>query len=240
MTETKNFKLKKPGQGDPVNIDDLNENFQTIDDHLGKTGSYIIDLTGIVRIDFTSNENQYLTVTDHVDANLLMQSKKSGNRIFLKIMRDSYDNPEITFPLDGYEEDPNPNGSYTFSFHGTFNHNNLDYSLFVLSINTETDGVTPSAAYLRYTANPMGKYVKTVNGVAPDGLGNVDIQEGREEPVHVDMAGFYDGTIRLEYEDGGIMAVAVTFDADGNPIRFSNGVEEITFTWPSEEAAADG
>lgn len=82
--------------------------------------------------------------------------------------------------------------------------------------------------------------VKTVNGVAPDGLGNVDVQEGREEPVHVDMAGFYDGTIRLEYEDGGIMAVAVTFDADGNPIRFSNGVEEITFTWPSEEAAADG
>ena len=30
------------------------------------------------------------------------------------------------------------------------------------------------------------------------------------------------------------------FDADGNPVRFTNGTEEFTVTWPAEEVAADG
>jgi len=81
--------------------------------------------------------------------------------------------------------------------------------------------------------------VKSVNGIPPDEDGNVEIKTASEQPVHMDISGFYDGLIVLDYEDGGKMNIDVTFDANGNPVKFSNGTEDFTITWPAEEAASE-
>ena len=63
-------------------------------------------------------------------------------------------------------------------------------------------------------------------------------QEEREHPISMDMTNYEAGKIRLTYANDEAMDVSVEFDANGNPIKFSNGTEEFTVTWP-EEVATD-
>lgn len=61
--------------------------------------------------------------------------------------------------------------------------------------------------------------------------------QGGERPIEMDLSGFEsEENIKLIYADGGFMDIKVTFDIQGNPIRFSNGENVFEIVWPEETA----
>ena len=91
------------------------------------------------------------------------------------------------------------------------------------------------------TLNLFGETYEVVDAKAREAIANTNPDSGNtptEQPVHMDMSGYENGVIVLKYADDSIMNVYVTFDENGNPIKFSNGVDEFTITWPAEEATS--
>lgn len=194
----------------------------------GGATPYVIDATSI-KVDFGDTAIRLAVLTDIVNVDELLAAHEAGREIRMKTGVKNYDSGEVEVKLDDYYE-----GADFHEFRGFACLSVLSYSMFFLHIDSDGD-VT-----LQYVANPMGAVVKTVNGVAPDPeTGDVTVETAKETPIHTDLSGYYDGTIVLKYADGGSMNVAVTFDANGNPIKFSNGAEEFTITWPAEEATEE-
>lgn len=94
------------------------------------------------------------------------------------------------------------------------------------------NGLLPSSGW------EPNKYLTT------DEKGNVVAREApeggngaaSEQFLTLDLSGYYDGIIKRIYADGGESNLDVTFDANGNPIKFSNGTEEFEVVWPAEDA----
>lgn len=226
MTETKNFKLKKPEYNDPADIQVLNDNFDIIDEHLGTgSGQYIIDLYEAAKIIRDSKDARTLDVTDAVDVEALLAAQEAGQEIRFRFGIYG-DDGDIVVRVDEYRYSV---GGHRFSSLGVMN--TFGYSAYVLLATQVGEGWSVA---LLYWADPMATLVKSVNGVEPDEDGNVDIPA----PTSVDMTNYEAGKIRLTYANDEAMDVSVEFDANGNPIKFSNGTEEFTITWP-EEVATD-
>ena len=213
MRETLNFKLKKPDLTDPVDISVLNDNLDIIDEELNKSGSaakYIIDATSVLRLDFAETESKSVDLTETVNAEELLAAANAGDMIILKFL--NADGAVVEIALDG-----RVNGnSYTLFTGIAENPFFASYSQFELGIRT-VDGATKIS--LEYHLNPMAE-----KGQAEDVI------------VKLDLSGYHDGIIKRIYADGGESNLDVTFDANGNPIKFSNGVEEFEVVWPAEGA----
>lgn len=213
MRETLNFKLKKPDLTDPVDISVLNDNLDIIDEELNKSKSaakYIIDATSVLRLDFAETESKSVDLTETVNAEELLAAANAGNMIRLKFL--NADGAVVEIALNGRVV----GNSYTLFTGIAENPFFASYSQFELGIRT-VDGATKIS--LEYHLNPMAE-----KGQAEDVI------------VKLDLSGYYDGIIKRIYADGGESNLDVTFDANGNPIKFSNGVEEFTVVWPAEGA----
>ena len=217
MTETKNFKLKKPEYNDPADIQVLNDNFDIIDEHLGTgTGSglsqYIIDLSEKVSLKEEDFSAYGTDVSSLVDAAAVLAAKENGSQIVLKLKKGDTAGEYVFVPLE---------------YHGSENA--------AQGVNHYFGGATcvfrESLSLIRFMVNPDAPLTATVfvRSVPTDSL---------EQPRSVDMTNYEAGKIRLTYANDEAMDVSVEFDTNGNPIKFSNGTEEFTITWP-EEVAAD-
>lgn len=108
----------------------------------------------------------------------------------------------------------------------------------VLVLVSANPGCQDPVDYVEAVKWPANKYLGT------DEKGNVVAREAPgggngaavEQFLTLDLSGYYDGIIKRIYADGGESNLDVTFDANGNPIKFSNGVEEFTVVWPAEGA----
>lgn len=211
MRETLNFKLKKPDLTDPVDISVFNDNLDIIDEELNKSAAqYIIDATSVLRLDFAETESKSVDLTETVNAEELLAAANAGNMIRLKFL--NADGAVVEIALNGRAD----GNSYTLFTGIAENPFYASYSQFELGIRT-VDGATKIS--LEYHLNPMAE-----KGQAEDVI------------VKLDLSGYYDGIIKRIYADGGESNLDVTFDANGNPIKFSNGVEEFTVVWPAEGA----
>lgn len=219
MTETKNFKMKKPEYNDPADIQVLNDNFDIIDEHLG-TGSgsglvqYIIDLSEKVSLKEEDFSAYGIDVSSLVDAAAVLAAKENGSQIVLKLQKGDTAGEYVFVPLE---------------YHGSTNANQ--------GVNHYFGGATcvfrESVSLVQFTVNPddplqldASVFIRSVP------------TSSLEQPRSVDMTNYEAGKIRLTYANDEAMDVSVEFDANGNPIKFSNGTEEFTITWP-EEVATD-
>lgn len=210
MRETLNFKLKKPDLTDPVDISVLNDNLDIIDEELNKSAAkYIIDATSVLRLDFAETESKSVDLTETVNAEELLAAANAGNMIRLKFL--NADGAVVEIALNGRVND----NSYTLFTGIAENPFFASYSQFELVIRT-VDGATKTG--LEYHLNPMAE-----KGQA-------------EQFLTLDLSGYHNGIIKRIYADGGESNLDVTFDANGNPIKFSNGVEEFEVVWPAEDA----
>ena len=213
MTETKKFKLKKPGIEDIADIEVLNENFDIIDKHLGTGGGaaqYVIDLSSKVSIERESYTEYGTDVSSLVDANAVLEARKNGSQIVLKLQKGDVAGNYVLVTLNSYAEN---NGIHYLG--GTT-------CVFRESLSTVYMNLAPDDP-LQLDAGVWIQSVPTTS---------------LEQPRSVDMTNYDTGKIRLTYANDEAMDVSVEFDTNGNPIRFSNGTEEFTVTWP-EEVATD-
>lgn len=228
MTETTNLKLKKPGLNDPVDISVLNENFDRIDDSIGGVSTYVIDLTSVLTVDFWNSGSNRIDLTDTVDGAAILAATDKGSLLRLRLLTESGSTVEMAL------DDRLDTSTYT-QFGGIADNPQYEsYAQFQLRIRTDSGAVE-----LVYHPHVMASVVTSINGIPPDENGNVDIETSSEQPVSIDLSNYEAGSIRLTYADGGAMDVAVTFDENGNPIKFSNGTEEFTITWPAEEVTGE-
>ena len=86
-TQTETYKLNKPARTDKIDIEDLNENFDIIEEELNKrvpssdvTGvvHYDLDLSAWVSVDMSNSESASFTLTDYVKGNELITAISSG------------------------------------------------------------------------------------------------------------------------------------------------------------------
>lgn len=230
MTETKNLKLKKPDLADPVNVNDLNDNFDAIDEALtAGSGGLEIDLTAY-KLDY-SKESEYIDVTSAVPVGVIQDLAQGNKYKSVRLILSASSTATVEILLDGIYR---ATDRACFYIGTTGNLNKSSWSTLFLVPDQNEDGSLTLT--LRSYLNQAKSLVKTVNGIGPDENGNVEVKAAEEKPIHTDLSSYNDGLIVLEYADGGRMNVQVTFDENGNPIKFSNGVEEFTVTWPAEEA----
>lgn len=182
----------------------------------GSMGYYDVDLTGPGNLEVTAGQLTAMDVTSEISLQELTEVLRKGQVPRVRIARPG---SARWYPLDILDAD---------AAMGDF----ADFTLVLCS--DDQGGVTLQCSAYRTD------HVFSVNGQKADPTGNVDVQAKAEQPVSMDLSGYAAGSIRLTYADGGIMDVSVGFDADGNPVRFTNGTEEFTVTWPAEEVAADG
>lgn len=217
MTETKKFKLKKPGIEDTADIEVLNHNFDIIDEHLGTGGGaaqYVIDLSSEISLKEEDFTRYGLDVSRLVDANAVLTAWENGSQIVLKLQKGDEADKFVLVPLD-YHGSENAAQGVVYSFGGA------------------TCVFWKSLSMVQLRVNPddpleLDSFVN-IRSVPTDSL---------EQPRSVDMTNYDNGKIRLTYANDEAMDVSVEFDANGNPIKFSNGTEEFTITWP-EEVATD-
>lgn len=217
MTETKKFKLKKPGIEDTADIEVLNHNFDIIDENLGAGGGaaqYIIDLSSEVSLNEEDFTRYGLDVSRLVDANAVLTALENGSQIVLKMQKGYEADKFVLVPLD-YHGSENAKQGVIYSFGGA------------------TCVFSKSLSMIRFEVNPddpleLDAFVY-IRSVPTSNL---------EQPLSMDMTNYETGKIRLTYANDEAMDVSVEFDTNGNPIKFSNGTEEFTITWP-EEVATD-
>lgn len=217
MTETKKFKLKKPGIEDTADIEVLNQNFDIIDEHLGTGGGaaqYVIDLSSEVSLKEEDFTRYGLDVSRLVDANAVLTALENGSQIVLKLQKGDEADRFVLVPLE---------------YHGSVNAKQGVNHYF----GSATCAFVGSLSLIDFTVNPDPPLALDasvcIRSVPTSNL---------EQPRSVDMTNYDTGKIRLTYANDEAMDVSVEFDTNGNPIKFSNGTEEFTVTWP-EEVATD-
>lgn len=210
MTETKNWKLKKPEYGDPVDIGVLNENFDVIDEQMGKNVLFCnLNLYNLVTINFSDESPKTVDITEAVNQNVA-DALNSGIYPIIRVRGTGIGGPPVTVIL---------NSSYDAE------------AEFVRTIFTGTTAIGYSEEWAEFSIDVEwflnGAYAVTLTY-------QMHKQSASERPVKTDLSAYDDGIIRLVYKDGGVMNVNVTFDQYGNPIKFSNGAEEFEVVWPAE------
>jgi hypothetical protein len=217
MTETKKFKLKKPGIEDTADIEVLNQNFDIIDENLGTGGGaaqYVIDLSSEISLKEEDFTKYGLDVSRLVDANAVLTAWENGSQIVLKLQKGDETDKFVLVPLE-YNGSTNANQGVNHYFGGVTCVFRESVSLVQFIVNPDDP--------LQLDASVSIRSVPTSN---------------LEQPRSVDMTNYEAGKIRLTYANDEAMDVSVEFDTNGNPIKFSNGTEEFTVTWP-EEVATD-
>lgn len=172
--------------------------------------TYTIDATEVLKVDFAETEAKSIDITESVNAEEIIAAANAGNMLRLKFL--NADNAVVEIALDGRVD----GASYTLFTGIAENPFFSSYCQFELGIRTVDEVLKVG---VEYHLNPMAE-----KGQAEDVI------------VKLDLSGYYDGIIKRIYADGGESNLDVTFDANGNPIKFSNGVEEFTVVWPAEGA----
>lgn len=170
MTETKNYKLKKPDLSDPVDIRVLNDNFDTIDEEL-YSGSYCdLDLTAY-SVDYAA-ESQSLDVTDAVSAEVI---EALANGAEPRPVRVIFTSGSVTVSMVLPDRYLVEDGYYRY-FGTSGNLSQVSYSTLFLKPWYDETAAAWKLTLMCY-ANQLKNYIKTVNGVAPDDDGNVEVEK---------------------------------------------------------------
>lgn len=238
MTETTNFGLYKPDLTDPVDVQVFNENFEKVDENLGKF--YDIFKDGDFQPDFDLSENEKtIDVTEYLNFADIYAAVKEKK--FLRLWYKRTDSKTVCTALlsDVYDT---AGGTVYFCGLSSMPYYNASYAEFVLSY-SRTDETFTLHHYgnfpQRFLNNVKGQVVQTVNGVAPDEDGNVEVATTSEAKVtagHTVINGnTYTMTLTL---DDGSTSVNVVEVTDGLPTKITVDGVEIPWTW--EEVTADG
>lgn len=231
MTQTTNLNLKKPDYGDAQDVGVLNDNFDILDGIVTKNSGWKrnrviasdsdgniharvvfreLDFSDVVTVDLDSTDKQEFDVTSCADDDTWYILAWASDMSGPQILVvDSAGNAQGVV-LENTIIPGNP-----ISYVGIMKSPGKNYLLhFALTINILSEG-----------------YKATLT-VEPNA-------GGKEDPVKMDFTNYEAGKITLTYADGGTMDVSVTFDDDGNPISFSNGVDTFEVVWPAttEETA---
>ena len=232
MTETKNYKLKKPGLSDPVDIEVLNENFDTIDKEL--RSFYDIFQSGDFRptCDLSSKE-EVIDVTEYIDYDKIVEAAvfKKGIRMWFNT---SFEASCYALLTSIYSSVSN---LYFCSLVSSPFYNS-SYAEFVLVCN-RSDRTISLRHYgdfpHRLLNDIKGEVVQTVNGNAPDENGNVEVATAGSAVVsgHTVVNGdIY--TMTLTLEDGST-SVNVIETENGVPTKITVDGVEIPWTWEGLE-----
>lgn len=225
MTETTNFKLKKPDLTDPINVNDFNDNFDTIDEELAKGGNKYFDLNlTAYNVDYGA-ESQMLDVTEAVPAEII---EALANGTVAQIVRLTFSSGATTVNMVLPDRYKTAEGYYRY-FGTSGNLSQTSYTtLFLQPSYDETAGAWK--LYLQCYANQLKAYVKTVNGVEPDVNGNVEI----EEPYVKHIANVKAGQVitqTLTMSDGSQVVDTINLDENDYPVSGTFNGNAWTQTW---------
>lgn len=224
-TKTENYGLIKPAKSDTVNISDLNANFDTIDAELKKRpiGSEIpdaaffdLDITEWTSVDFAKEDGEAFYITDYVDGSELLSQIEAGRAPRVKF--NGIDDTPHTIILNAVHQHTVDEGERT-TCSGTASNIYYDaYSNYSLNIVVDSEGVYTIwfAAYPFLTGEGT---VKSVNGIAPDDNGNVEITitEPATASLNFDNWDAAEGAYYREtLDNGSSITHAIVRDANGN------------------------
>ena len=174
MTQTEIYKLNKPEKTDKVNIEDINENFEIIEEELARK---VIPIALVDEIDLTA-EYWSINVTEQLTAvaNRFITDLKMGIPVAVSF---TYNSTPFVVMLNEWFESTADTG-YTVS--GIFA-NPRDKAIISRFDLFAYLGDTMSADLdFTLSAGAAGT-VKTVNGVEPDEDGNVEVVVSVTEPA---------------------------------------------------------
>ena len=171
---------------------------------------YIIDLSEKVSLKEEDFSKYGIDVSSLVDAAAVLAAKENGSQIVLKLQKGDTAGEYVFVPLD-YHGSENAAQGVVYSFGGATCVFRKSLSMAQLRVNADDPLQLDAFVFIR--------------SVPTDSL---------EQPRSVDMTNYEAGKIRLTYANDEAMDVSVEFDTNGNPIKFSNGTEEFTVTWPEE------
>ena len=220
-TQTETYKLNKPARTDNIDIEDLNENFDIIEEELKKrtlnsdvanTAYYDLNLTAWVSVDFANKDGASFTLTDHVDAAALLLAVEAGRVPRVKFL--CVDNTPHFAILDGRSKHNTDEGVRTICS-GTASNIYYDaYSNYSLNV-WDNEGVY-TVVFSAYPFLTGEGTVKTVNGVEPDDDGNVEITVIGKDTTKLDFTNWDNGSFTEYLDDGTSVVHTVTRDGDGN------------------------
>jgi len=245
-TQTETYKLYKPARTDRVNIEDLNKNFDIIEEELKKrplssdtagVTFFNLDVSAWVAVDFESEEPVTVDLTDHVNSSLLVAQISAGHLLRLRIntadakpmfvifeATRQYTTDELGAVTDCYGIAPNADKNSCFNFELRAAGKDEEYTV----------------SFAAYPPGATGGMVKTVNGVEPDENGNVEVPtaEGTVKFVNgiapdetgnavllsttglsIDWA---NGTYTETLSDGTSRTEDIEFNANGIPTKFGS------------------
>lgn len=238
MIKTTNFGLNKPELSDPVDVRVFNENTDKIDEELGKYYDLFKDGNFIPSFDLSAKLEE-IDVTEYLNfAEMYSQVITKGKIPRLWFTRSESGATCEVLLTDIYDE-----AGTNVYFCGLSSHPYYDasYAEFVL-IYRRTEETFTLRHYgdfpHRFLDVIKGEVVKTVNGVAPDAEGNVEVETAGPAVVsgHTSINGnTYTMTLTL---DDGSTSVNVVEVTDGLPTKITVDGVEIPWTW--EEVTADG
>ena len=221
-TQTETYKLNKPDRTDKIGIDLLNANADIIEEELKKrplssdvatTAFYDLDITEWTAVDFAKEDGEAFYLTDYLDGSVLLAQINAGRALRVKF--NGVDNTPHTVVLNATHRtvDAGVRTSCSATASNIYYDAYSNYSLNV--VDNEGDYTIWFAAYPFLTGEGT---VKTVNGVAPDENGNVNVVGGGNSVVvsAVDFSDFANGSF-TEIVDGEPVNHVVTFDDMGRP-----------------------
>ena len=221
-TKTETYKLTKPARTDKVNIEDLNANFDIVEEELKKralssdvagVAHYDLDLSSWVSVDFANQDGAKFTLTDYVDGGALLAAINAGRLPRVKFLcTDGTPHYVILGSRSVHDTD---DGERTICSGTAANIYYDAYSNYSLNV-VDNDGEYTIwfAAYPFLTGEGT---VKSVNGVEPDEDGNVEISVAEEEAstTKLDFSNWADGSFTEYLDDGSTVVHAVDRDSDG-------------------------
>lgn len=223
-TLTETYKLKKPARTDNVNIEDLNGNFDIIEEELKKrpVGSEIpdaaffdLDITEWTAVDFAKEDGEAFYITDYVDGSELLSQIEAGRAPRVKF--NGIDNTPHTIILNAVHQHTVDEGERT-TCSGTASNIYYDaYSNYSLNIVVDSEGVY-TIWFADYPFLTGEGTVKSVNGITPDDDGNVEITitEPATTALNFDNWDAEEGAYYREtLDDGSSITHAIVRDANG-------------------------
>lgn len=222
-TQTETYKLNKPARADRVNIEDLNKNFDIIEEELKKrplnsdvagAAFFDLDITLWTAVDFAKEDGEAFYLTDHLDGSVLLAQIDAGRALRVKF--NGVDNTPHTVVLNAVHRHTVTEGERT-TCSGTASNIYYDaYSNYSLNIIVDSEGLYTIwfAAYPFLTGEGT---VKSVNGVMPDDDGNVTISVAAEEPgtTKLDFSNWSNGSFTEHLDNGTSEVHPVARDGTG-------------------------
>lgn len=205
----------------------------------GLTDFYSIDLASVVTTCSMGTEQSF-DITEHVDVSGLLAAVENGYLVKISFRDENVlintviSDDIVTVPLSYIAESNKADSSLKILLIGTWTNmaTRSTQDTIRLSV-SETDGVYK--VVLWYYPNHIGSGdVKTVNGVAPDENGNiqVEIPEADTQPTvtTIDASLWDTGTLSIHYSDNTTDNLPVVFNDNGIP----TSVGGVTLIFPTE------